>query len=122
MAAANRLYPHVSPIETEARIRIPGVSTAHGDLRADFGPEIGQAESSCGFDARSREESSPAGGVQRQTGWILLQTASFWKKERYQTILLIVSRKKLLLMSLYFFWVAKRSLQPLSSASHRNNI
>lgn len=77
MAAATRLLPHVPTIESETRIRLSGVPRVNGDVRSNFGPQVGKPEGGCDFNARSGEESSPAGRVQRQTGWILLQGSVF---------------------------------------------
>lgn len=58
MVAANRLFSHVSTIETETQIRLLGFSRTVEDLWADFGFETRKSESRCNFDARSSKESS----------------------------------------------------------------
>lgn len=65
MVAANRLFPHVSTIETETQIHLRGFSRTVEDLWADFGFEIRKSETRCNFNARSSEESSSSRRIQR---------------------------------------------------------
>lgn len=63
MAASDRLLPHVSSIEIETQIRLPGFPKSDENLRADFRPEIRKPESRYDFDARSSKESSSSARV-----------------------------------------------------------
>lgn len=83
MVAANRLFSHVSTIETETQIHLLGFSRTVEDLWADFRFEIRKSESRCNFDVQSSEESSSSRRIQRQTGWIFFQSPCFWKEKRY---------------------------------------